>query len=96
MTEREIHQYIEMNPIRGTDPVFRGTVIAVKHVIDDFAKGMSAEEILSEHNELNKKHLQACFVFVKIQLEEHEQLRVYAITGIPPFVSFWRLLFPKK
>jgi len=96
MDEQEIHQYIEMNPFRGKEPIFRGTNITVKHIIDDFSKGMSAEEILSEHKALTQNHLQACFVFIKNQLEEYEQLRVYSITGVTPFWSFWSLLFPSK
>jgi len=93
MTEQELYQYIEMTPFRGREPIFRNTKITVKHIIDDFAKGMSAEEILSEHKELSKNHLHACFVYMKNQLEEFEQLRLYAGAGSP---SFWSFLFPSK
>ena len=91
MTEQEIiYQYIEMTPFRGHEPIFRGTTIRVKHIVDDLAKGMSIDEILSEHKPLNKDHIQACFVYIKHALEEAEDLRIYAATGIRPF---WKYLF---
>ena len=76
MTEREIHQYIEMNPFRGNEPVFWKTNIAVSHIIDDFAKGMNFEEVLKEHPQLTAKHLQAAFVYCKIALRENEVRRI--------------------
>lgn len=93
MNEQEIYQHIEMNPLRGREPVFRGTNITIKHIIDDLAKGKSVEEILAEHQELSKNHLRAAFVYMKNTLEEIEDLRLSMSTGIPPF---WRLLFRSR
>lgn len=91
MTDQEIYPFIEMTPFRGREPIFRGTKITVKHIIDDLAKGMSVEEILAEHKELNQNHIQACFVYMKSQFEEVEDFRLTLTSGIPPF---WRFLFP--
>jgi len=76
MNEQEIHQYIEMTPFRGQKPVFRGTNITVEHIIEDLAKGMSAEEILKEHKSLTPKHLQALFIYVQAKMRELEILRL--------------------
>ena len=76
MTDYEIHQYIEMTPFRGHEPVFRGTAIEVKHIIDDFAKGLNFDEVLKEHPQLTTKHLQAAFVFCQIMLKENDLARI--------------------
>lgn len=93
MTTEEIHQYIDFYPLRKREPVFRGTNIRVSHIIDDFATGMSFDEVLSEDQELTKQHLQACFVHVNSEMEEMKNLPVYSLTGMFPF---WKYLFPKR
>jgi uncharacterized protein (DUF433 family) len=82
MTEQEMYQYIEMTPFRGRKPIFRGTDLTVEHIIEDFAKGMTAEEILKEHKSLTEKHIQAVFVYVQALIRDFERLRVaYSISG---------------
>lgn len=92
MTEEQLHIYIEFYPLKGREPVFRNTNIRVLHIIDDFAKGMTFEEVLAEHKELTKEHIQACFVYIKSKMGEMDNLPLYIATGYFPF---WRYLFPK-
>lgn len=77
MTEQDLYQFIEMTPFRGREPVFRGTKITVRHIIDDFAKGMNFDDVLNEHPELTTKHLQAAFVYCRLALKEVELRRVF-------------------
>ena len=79
MTEQEIHQYIEMTPFRGREPVFRGTNIRVTHIIDDFAKGMNFDEVLKEHPKLTNKHLQAAFVYCQVAIKEADLARLFIL-----------------
>lgn len=83
MTDDEIYQYIEMTPFRGREPVFRGTEIEVKHVVDAFADGLKEQEILKQHPTLTEKHIQAAFVFCRIALRENDLARLFiAIRGV--------------
>jgi uncharacterized protein (DUF433 family) len=82
MNEEEINQYIDVTPLRGYKPVFRGTNITVEHIIDDLAKGLAVEEILKEHKALTPKHIQAVFVYVQTVMREWEILRLaYSVSG---------------
>jgi len=81
MKDDEIHQFIEMTPLRGTEPVFRGTNIEVAHIINDFAEGMKEEEILKQHPQLNEKHVQAAFVFCRVALKENDMARLFIAFG---------------
>ena len=77
MNEQEMEQYIELNPFRGNEPIFRGTKITVNHIINDLANGMNFNEILKQHSQLSHKHLQAVFVYCKIAVKENETRRVF-------------------
>ncbi len=76
MTEQEIHHYIEMNPFRGHEPVFRGTNITVVHIIDDFAKGMNFDDVFKGHPQLTAEHWQAAFIYCQISIKEKSQTSI--------------------
>jgi uncharacterized protein (DUF433 family) len=82
ISEQQLHQYIEFTPLKGQEPVFRGTNIRVSHVLDDFCSGMKAEDILKQHPKLNQQHLQALFVFCRAMLKENDALRVTSLIGL--------------
>ena len=84
MKDEEIHQYIEMTPFKGSEPVFRDTNIRVAHIIDDFANGLKETEILKQHSQLSEKHIQAAFVFCRVTLKENDLARVWLAF---PFIS---------
>ena len=81
MTEQEIHQYIEMTPFKGREPVFRNTNITVAHLISDFAEGLKEDEILKQHSQLTEKHIQATFVFCQTAIKELDMARVLLLFG---------------
>jgi len=76
MKDEEIHQYIEMTPLKGNEPVFRGTNIRVSHIIDDFANGLKEDVVLKQHPQLSERHIQAAFVFCRVALKENDLSRV--------------------
>ena len=63
MTPDDVYRYIEVNPEKGRKSVFWGTGITPEHIIDDCAKGMTPDEILSEHPQLTIAHLEAAVVY---------------------------------
>ena len=76
MTGQEMQQYIEFNPLRGREPIFRETNVTVSHIVDDFAKGMTFDEVLKEHPQLTTKHLQATFAFCRTAIKEADLARL--------------------
>lgn len=82
ISEQELHQHIEFTPLKGREPVFRGTNIRVSHVLDDFCSGMKSEEILRQHPKLSELHLQALFVFCRVMLKENDALRFTSLIGL--------------
>ena len=80
MTDDEIHEFIDMTPLRGNEPVFRGTDIEVRHIINDFAEGLKEKAILKQHPQLNEEHIQAAFVFCRIALKENDISRLFIAT----------------
>ena len=81
MTEQEFYQCIELTPFQGREPVIRGTNIRVVHIIDDFAKGMTFEEVLKEHHQLTQKHLQDVFIYTQTVFKELETARLIGLLG---------------
>jgi len=81
MTVEEIYKYIDVNPLRGGEPVFWGTKLSVSHILEDLQKGMSNERILSEHPELTLDHLVAALVFAK-HFPTDEELLLYIATSL--------------
>jgi uncharacterized protein (DUF433 family) len=65
-----------MNPFRGREPIFKGTNITVKHIIDDFAEGLKESEILKQHPQLTEEHIQAAFVFCQVAIRESDLARL--------------------
>jgi uncharacterized protein (DUF433 family) len=63
MTPDDVDRYIEVNSGNGRKSVFWATKITPEHIIDDFAKGMTPAEILSEHPQLTLEHLEAAVVY---------------------------------
>jgi uncharacterized protein (DUF433 family) len=65
----DLLQRITINPkqCRGR-PCIRGMRIRVSDVLDLFASGLSAEEILEEMPDLEKEDLQAVFIYASRQL----------------------------
>ena len=72
----EVYQYIEVSPTKGRESVFWGTRIRPEHIIDDFAKGMTPDEILKEHPQLTLKHLEAAIVYQQ-SMPTDKQLLLY-------------------
>lgn len=65
MTVDEVYQYIEVNTDRGRPTCFWGTKITPEHIIDDIEKGMTLDQILTEHPALTEKHLEAAVVYAR-------------------------------
>ena len=56
--------YLEIVPgTRGGKPCIKETRITVYDVLNWFARGMSAEEIIEDYPELCKEQIQACFAY---------------------------------
>ena len=53
-------------------PVIRGTRLSVEYILNLFAHGAKAEEILEEYEGLTAEDLQACFLFATKSLQETE------------------------
>jgi uncharacterized protein (DUF433 family) len=69
-----IYRYIEVNPSKGRKSVFWGTRITPEHIIDDFAKGMTPEQILAEHPQLTIRLLEAAVVYRQTIPTDDERL----------------------
>ncbi|MCD6203794.1 MAG: DUF433 domain-containing protein [Methanophagales archaeon] len=60
MAESLMFKRIEITPKKlGGKPVIKGTKIPVHLILEMLAEGMSAEEILKEHPELEKEDIRA-------------------------------------
>jgi uncharacterized protein (DUF433 family) len=82
MTGAEVFEYVEMNPFRGGEPVFRGTKIRVSHLLGGLADGMNFEQILNEHKQLTQRHLQAAFAIAEAAFREADLWRLIAAARI--------------
>jgi len=61
---------ITVNPKQcGGRPCIRGMRIRVVDVLDLFAAGLSAEQILDEMPDLEREDLQACMQFARCRLD---------------------------
>ncbi len=57
-------KHIEIEPsVRFGKPRIKGTRISVYDVLNWFANGMSAIEIIEDFPELNRDQIQACFAY---------------------------------
>jgi uncharacterized protein (DUF433 family) len=66
---RELSDRITINPEQcGGRPCIRGMRIRVTDVLELFAAGLSAEQILEELPDLEKEDLQACLQFAARRL----------------------------
>jgi uncharacterized protein (DUF433 family) len=67
---REIADRITVNPRQcGGRPCVRGMRIRVSDVLDLFAAGLSAEQLLEEMPDLESEDLQACLRFASRSLD---------------------------
>jgi uncharacterized protein (DUF433 family) len=48
-------------------PVFKGTRLAVEHVLNELGTGMSREELLQNYPTLKPEHIQAAMLYVVVQ-----------------------------
>ena len=64
MSNEEVVNIIVVDPnIRFGKPCIKGTRITVSDVLQWFASGMSAENILADYSELTQQHLTAALTF---------------------------------
>jgi uncharacterized protein (DUF433 family) len=67
---REIAERITVNPKQcGGRPCVRGMRIRVSDVLDLFAAGLSADQLLEEMPDLESEDLQACLRFASRSLD---------------------------
>lgn len=70
-----IQDRIEINPgIMFGKPVIRGTRITVEHVLRKLSAGMTAEEILKDHQHLTEADLRAAQAFAADYLAQDETI----------------------
>ncbi len=73
MTDQQLLERIILNPkIVVGKPVIKGTRLTVEYILNLFAHGASANEILEEYEGLTPEDLQACFLFATKSLRETE------------------------
>ena len=51
-------------------PVIRGTRLTVEHMVGLLAHGMTIEEILAEHEGLQREDIQACLLFATKSMQD--------------------------
>ena len=71
---------IVVNPkIMVGKPIINGTRLAVEHILDLLAEGLSIDEILHEHTQLKREDVLACILFARETIAD--------ITYTPLFVQ---------
>jgi uncharacterized protein (DUF433 family) len=69
MSEKEVLNRITINPkICHGKPVVRSMRWPVEVVLDMLSSGMSKEEILKDHPELESQDIQACLQYAKLSV----------------------------
>jgi uncharacterized protein (DUF433 family) len=64
MTDQKLLERITLNPkVAVGKPVIKGTRLTVEYILNLFAHGATASEILEEYEGLTPEDLQACFLF---------------------------------
>jgi uncharacterized protein (DUF433 family) len=59
-----------LNPeVMDGKPIIRGTRLSVEYILNLFAQGATASEILDEYSGLTPEDLRACFLFASKTLE---------------------------
>ena len=65
-------QRITINPsIMHGKPAIRGMRWTVEMILDLLSSGMTSQEIIEDHPELEKEDILACLQFAKLQLSGH-------------------------
>lgn len=73
MNDDQLLQRITLNPrVLNGKPVIQGTRLSVEYILNLFAYGAKAEEVLEEYDGLTMEDLQACFLFATKSLSETE------------------------
>ncbi len=71
MTDQQLLERITLNPkIMVGKPVIKNTRLTVDYILNLFAHGATAAEILDEYEGLTPEDLQACFLFATKSLRE--------------------------
>lgn len=64
MTDEELLERIALNPkVMTGKPIIKGTRLTVEFILNRFAHGASAQEVLEEYEGLTREDIQACFLF---------------------------------
>jgi len=66
---------IDPNIMHGK-PIIRGMRWTVEMILDLLSSGMTNEEILEDHPELEKEDILACLQYAKLQLSGHAIINV--------------------
>lgn len=70
MTDQQLLTRITLNPnVMAGKPVIKDTRLTVEYVLNLFAHGATAAEILEEYPDLSQEDIQACFLFATKSLE---------------------------
>lgn len=70
--EALLQNYIEINPeIMLGKPVIKGTRITVELILEKLSVGESFEEILAEHQRLQREHILAALAFAASMLKNN-------------------------
>ncbi len=71
MTDQQLLERITLNPkIMVGKPVIKNTRLTVDYILNLFAHGATAAEVLDEYEGLTPEDLQACFLFATKSLRE--------------------------
>lgn len=70
MTDQQLLTRITVNPnVMAGKPVIKDTRLTVEYILNLFAHGATAAEILEEYPGLIQEDIQACFLFATKSLE---------------------------
>ncbi len=71
MTDQQLLERITLNPkVMVGKPVIKNTRLTVDYILNLFAHGATAAEVLDEYEGLTPEDLQACFLFATKSLRE--------------------------
>lgn len=71
MTDQQLLERITLDPkIMVGKPVIKNTRLTVDYILNLFAHGATAAEVLDEYEGLTAEDLQACFLFATKSLRE--------------------------
>ncbi len=63
MDDQQLLDRISVDPsVMAGKPVIRGTRLTVDYILNQFAHGTSADDLLAEHDGLAREDIQACVI----------------------------------